>query len=131
MLGIAKRLHELLADKIGISEGFGGFVYAVIVCAVMIMVAVGINWILQAAFRWASGKSARLKKSRWHGYLVRRKVGHHLLLLIPGVLLYGLPYLFYETGDKMIRYLHRADIIYMLIVIIMILNAILFCFLDF
>ena len=38
MLGIAKRLHELLADKIGISEGFGGFVYAVIVCAVMIMV---------------------------------------------------------------------------------------------
>jgi len=130
MLGIAKRLHELLADKIGISEGFGGFVYAVIVCAVMIMVAVGINWILQAAFRWASGKSARLKKSRWHGYLVRRKVGHHLLLLIPGVLLYGLPYLFYETGDKMIRYLHRADIIYMLIVIIMILNAILFCFLD-
>ena len=65
MLGIAKRLHELLADKIGISEGFGGFVYAVIVCAVMIMVAVGINWILQAAFRWVSGKSARLKKSRW------------------------------------------------------------------
>ena len=131
MLGIAKRLHELLADKIGLSEGFGGFVYAVIVCAVMIMAAMGINWILQAAFRWASGKSARLKKSRWHGYLVRRKVGHHLLLLIPGVLLYGLPYLFYGTGDKMIRYLHRADIIYMLIVIIMILNAILFCFLDF
>ena len=131
MLGIAKRLHELLADKIGLSEGFGGFVYAVIVCAVMIMAAMGINWILQAAFRWASGKSARLKKSRWHGYLVRRKVGHHLLLLIPGVLLYGLPYFFYETGDKMIRYLHRADIIYMLIVGIMILNAILFCFLDF
>ena len=131
MLGIAKRLHELLADKIGISEGFGGFVYAVIVCAVMIMVAVGINWILQAAFRWISGKSARLKKSRWHGYLVRRKVGHHLLLLIPGVLLYGLPYLFYETGDKMIRYLHRADIIYMLTVVIMILNAVLYCFLDF
>ena len=131
MLGIAKRLHELLADKIGLSEGFGGFVYAVIVCAVMIMVAVGINWILQAAFRWIFGKSTKLKKSRWHGYLLKRKVGHHLLLLIPGMFLYGLPYFFYETDDKMIRYLHRADIIYMLIVGIMILNAILFCFLDF
>ena len=131
MLGIAKRLHELLADKIGLSEGFGGLVYAVIACTVMIMVAVGINWILQAAVRWALGKSTKLKKSRWHDYLVRRKAGHHLLLLIPGVILYGLPYIFYETGDKMIRYLHRADIIYMLIVIIMILNAVLFCFLDF
>ena len=131
MLGIAKKMHELLTDKTGLSEGFGGFVYGVVVCAVMILTAMGINWILQAAFRWASGKSTRLMKSRWHGYLVRRKVGHHLLLLVPGLILYGLPYIFYDKGDSMIRYLHRADIIYMLIVAIMILNAILYCFLDY
>ena len=47
------------------------------------------------------------------------------------MLLYVLPYLFYKTDDQMIRYLHRADIIFMLTVLIRILNAVLFCFLDF
>jgi small-conductance mechanosensitive channel len=131
MLGIAERLHELLTERIGLSEGFGGFVYGIIVCTAMILAAVGINWVLQAAFRWITGKSRKLKRSRWWGYLIKRKVGHHILLLIPGGILYGLPYLFYETEGGMIRYLHRADIIYMLTVVIMILNAVLYCFLDF
>lgn len=131
MLGIAERLHELLTESIGLSEGFGGFVYGMIVCTAMILAAVGINWALQAAFRWITGKSMKLKRSRWWGYLIKRKVGHHILLLIPGGILYGLPYLFYETDGGMIRYLHRADIIYMLTVVIMILNAVLYCFLDF
>ena len=131
MLEIAKRFNELIIDKMHLSEGFGGFVYGVIVIAVMIVAAVGLNWAVQGLFRWLSGKSLRLKRSRWHGYLVKRRLGHHVLLLLPGAVLYMLPYLFYEKGDDMIRYLHRADIIYMLIVAIRILNAVLFCFLDF
>ena len=131
MLEIAKRLEELLTERMGMSEGFGEFVYGVLVVAVMILAAVGLNWVVQFAFRWITNRSASLKRSRWHGYLVKRKAAHHLLLLIPGIILYGLPYLFYEKGGDMIRYLHRADIIYMLIVVIMILNAVLYCFLDF
>ena len=45
--------------------------------------------------------------------------------------MYVLPYLFYGKEEQMIRYLHRADIIYMIIVAIMILNAVLYCFLDY
>ena len=131
MLEIAKKFEILVTDRMGLSEEFGGFVYSVVVCAVMILAAIGINLILQAAFIWVSGKSTKFKKSRWHGYLVRRKIGHHILLLVPGLVLYGLPHLFYETEDPVLRYLHRADIIYMIIVMIMILNAVLYCFLDY
>ena len=131
MLEIAKKFEILVTDRMGLSDEFGGFVYSVVVCAVMILAAIGINLILQAAFIWISGKSTKLKKSRWHGYLVRRKIGHHILLLVPGLVLYGLPHLFYETEDPVLRYLHRADIIYMIIVMIMILNAVLYCFLDY
>ena len=131
MLGIATKLHDLFAEKAGLSEGFGTIIYGAIVCTAMLLAAIGINWAMQSLFRWITGKSGKLKKSRWQGYLIKRKVGHHILLLIPGAVLYVLPYIFYETGDMMIRYLHRADIIYMLIVVIMILNAVLFCFLDF
>ena len=131
MLEISRKFNDLLVEKMGLSDTLGAFLYGAIVVAAMIVAAVGLNWCVQRLFSWLAGKSGKLKKSRWHGYLVRRRLGHHILLLLPGAVLYVLPYLFYAVGDDMIRYLHRADIIYMLIVAIRILNAVLFCFLDF
>ena len=131
MLEIAKGFRELIIDRMHLSEEIGGLLYGAIIIAAMTFVAIGVNWVIQFAFRWITSHSSRLKRSKWHGYLVRRNVGHHLLLLVPGLILYPLPYLFYDRGEAMVRYLHRADIIYMLIVVIMILNAVLFCFLDF
>ena len=131
MLEIGKRLHELLVKKMALSDTFGELLYGAIVTAAIILLGIGINWLIQKSFTWIAGKSGKLKKSRWHGYIVKRRLAHHVLLLIPGLFVYGLPYFFYEDGEPMIRYLHRADIIYMLIVVIMILNAVLFCFLDY
>ena len=131
MLKIAERYSELLIDKVGLSETSGGIIYGASAVVLMIAVGVGINWGIQWLFAWIMEKREKNKRSRWHGYLVKRRLGHHLLLLIPGMLLYVLPYLFYKTDDQMVRYLHRADIIFMLTVLIRILNAVLFCFLDF
>lgn len=131
MLEIAKGVRELITDKMHLSEEFGDLIYGAFVVALIILVGVGLNWVIQLAFRWGTSHSGRLKRSRWYGYLVKRKVGHHVLMLVPGIIMYGLPHLFYENGDMMIRYLHRADIIYMLIVAIIIVNAVLNCFLDF
>ena len=131
MLEIGKRFHELLVKKMALSDTFGELLYGAIVTAAIILLGIGLNWLIQKTFTWISEKSGKLKKSRWHGYIEKRKLAHHILLLVPGLFVYGLPYFFYEDGDSMIRYLHRADIIYMLIVVIMILNAVLFCFLDY
>ena len=131
MLEIGKRLHELLVKKIALSDTLGELLYGAIVTAAIILLGIGLNWLIQKSFIWIAEKSGKLKKSRWHGYIVKRRLAHHVLLLIPGLFVYGLPYFFYEEGEPMIRYLHRADIIYMLIVVIMILNAVLFCFLDY
>ena len=102
------------------------------ICATAAIIIAGmiINWILQAAFRWASKHNVRILHSSWHPYLVKRRLGHNLLLLIPGLAVYVLPYIFFEKGDDMIRLLHRADIIYLLIVLIIIANSILLAFLD-
>ena len=121
----------MLVKKMALSDTFGELLYGAIVTAAIILLGIGLNWLIQKTFTWISEKSGKLKKSRWHGYIEIRKLAHHILLLVPGLFVYGLPYFFYEDGDSMIRYLHRADIIYMLIVVIMILNAVLFCFLDY
>ena len=120
----------MLAGRANLSAELGEFLYGACVVTLMIGIAIGINWGIQTIFRKITG-ARKLKKNKWHNLLARRKLGHHLLLIIPGAVLYPLPYLFYATGEPMIRYLHRADIIYMLVVVIMVLSAILYCFLDF
>lgn len=108
-----------------------GFLKTALVVTAMIFIAIGLNILIQSIFRWASKHSKRLIRSKWHTFLVKRKLGHHVLLLIPGIVLYILPYIAFKGRPDIIRILHRADIIYMLIVMIMIGNSILLAFLDF
>ena len=99
--------------------------------AAIIAAGILINWICQSIFRWFARHKIETGNSHWHSYLVKRHLGHHALLIIPGLVMYMLPYLFYEKGDSFIRLIHRANIVYLIIVMIMIANAILLAFLDF
>ena len=107
-----------------------GILSTIAIIVAMIFIGICLNWLIQSLFRLMSNHSPRLRKSRWHPFLVKRRMGHHILLLIPGLVLYFLPYLAFDKGTGIIRLLHRADIIYMLIVIIMIGNSLLLTFLD-
>lgn len=130
MSGIANWLDSLLTDKLHINPQIAGLLNTVILIAAMIFIAVGINWLVQGLFRWISGHNLRIRRTRWHPYLTKRKLGHRILLLVPGAVLYILPYVAFEKGDDIIRILHRADIIYMIIVVMMIGNAFMLAFLD-
>ncbi len=80
-----------------------------------------------------TNSEGRLKfmRSRWYNILIKRKMGYYLPLLALGILLYFLPEWIMNEGSPAIRILHKADIIYMLVIIIFILNALLLTFLDF
>lgn len=69
--------------------------------------------------------------SKWHKLISKRKVGRYLLLLIPGIICYFLPNFFLERGSEVIRLIHRLDIVYMLVILILMGNAVLLVFLDF
>lgn len=131
MTDIAQWLDRFLTDKLHIDPAFAGLANTAILIAAMILIAVAINWSIQIIFRWLSKHNIRLRRSKWHPFLVRHNTGHHLLLLIPGIVLYFLPYIAFAKGENIIRLLHRADIIYMIIVIMMICNSLLQAFLDF
>lgn len=131
MTDIVKWLDVLLVDKLHLNPGTAGFLNTAILITAMVLISILVNWTVQSLFRWISGHNVRLIPSRWRPFLIKRKLGHHILLLVPGVILYMLPYLAFERGAGIIRILHRIDIIYMLIVAIMIGNATLLSFLDF
>ncbi len=62
--------------------------------------------------------------------IFKRKIVRYLLLIALGIVMYILPYLFLEKGDPAIRILHRADVVYLLVVLILVLNSVLLAFLD-
>ena len=131
MIDIVKWLDALLIDKLHINPEIAEPANTALLIVAMLLIAIGTNWLIQSLFRWFTKRSKRLAKSKWHHFLVKRKLGHHLLLLLPGLILYILPYIAFGTNTELIRTLHRFDIAYMLIVVIMILNALMFGFLDF
>ena len=127
---ISHWLNELLVNRFDIKAEIAGGLSTLLLTAAMIAVGFFINWILQAALRWISKDNSRLARSKWHPFIVRRKLGHHILLVIPGIILYMLPYLLFDS-DKVIRILHRADLIFIIIVLMGVANALLLSFLDF
>ena len=131
MIDIVKWLDALLIDKLHINPEIAEPANTVLLIAAMLLIAIGTNWLIQSLFRWFTKRSKRLARSKWYNFLVKRKLGHHLLLLLPGLILYVLPYIAFGSNSELIRTLHRFDIAYMLIVVIMILNALMFGFLDF
>ena len=130
MTDIVKWLNALLVDKLHMNPHIAGLLNTAILITAMILIGIGINWMAQSLFRWISNHNIKLIPSRWRPFLVKRKLGHHILLLIPGIILYMLPYIAFERGTDIIRILHRIDIIYILIVVMMIGNSILLAFLD-
>ena len=131
MTNIANWSEQFLTDRLQISADIAGFISTSVLILLMILIGIGINWLIQSIFRSVTTHSARLRRSKWHPFLVKRRIGHHLLLLVPGLILYFLPYIAFEEDAGIIRLLHRADIIYMLIVMILVGNAMLLAFLDF
>ncbi len=131
MTNLVKWLNSLLVNRLHVNPDIAGFLNTALLIAAMIFIAFGINWLIQSLFRWLSRHNIKLIRSKWRPFLAKRKLGHHILLLIPGLLLYILPYFAFEKGTGLIRILHRIDLIYLLTVMIMIANSILLAFLDF
>jgi small-conductance mechanosensitive channel len=130
MKDIIKWAESILTGRMGLGDDMTAFIIDIAATAVVILIGTGTNWICQSIFRWVSKHNLKLIASKWHPYLAKRKLGNRIILLIPGLVMYMLPYIIFEKGDNMIRILHRGDIVFILIVFIMIANSILLAFLD-
>lgn len=114
-----------------VDPDIAGILSTLLLVGAMIAIGVGINWLLQYILSWFTKRSKKLKHSKWNSIIVQRRLGHHILLLIPGIILYLLPYMIFERDSRTILFLHKADIIFIIIVSMRICNALMLGFLDF
>ena len=130
MTTIVEWLNGIMTGRFNMKPDLADTIDGIIALIVIVLIAVGINWIFQSIYRWMSKHNIRLIHSKWHPYLSGRRLGHRLLLLIPAVAFYFLVNLAFGDSGKTVRLLHRVDIAYMILVFIMICSALLLTILD-
>lgn len=96
----------------------------------VIALAVGIYFLCRGILFLLSRKGSKLSKSQWHEYLTKRNLARKCLLAIPGIVLYFLLYGVFERGSAVLIWFHKADLIYLICVFLIIANSILLTFLD-
>ena len=101
-----------------------------IAVVMLLALCIGINWLLQSIFRWAAEHGQKTRKWKWTTFLIHRRLGRNILLLLPGIIFYILIPLCLEEDSSAIRQLRRMDVIYLTVIAIMICNSLLLTFLD-
>ena len=130
MIDVVKWMNDFLVGKMGLHERVADFLDDIILVVGLTFIGFGINWIFQTIFRLLSKHDMRFLKSRWRHFLSSHKTGTRILLLIPGIVIYLLIDYVFAGNEVKIRFLHRIDVLYLIVVAVMITKAVLLSFLD-
>lgn len=101
-----------------------------IVAALIILLAVGLNYFFQAVVAGGIKRYIRRFPRRWNTLLVERKVIHHLLHVVPGVLIYALLPVAFVRGKGLLDFSQRMCAIYIIVALLLTLNSVLLVMLD-
>ena len=122
-------MNEVLVSW-GFSPKYANMFDEMIVAALIILLAIGLNYFFQAIVVGGVKRHARLFPRLWNTLLVKRKVVHHLLHVVPGVLIYLLLPLAFVKGKGILDFSQRVCAVYIIVAVLLTLNAILLVLLD-
>ena len=123
-------LNGLMTGHMGMDIKMAEVLDEGIAVVMLLALCIGINWLLQSIFRWAAEHGQKTRKWKWTTFLIHRRLGRNILLLLPGIIFYILIPLCLEEDSSAIRQLRRMDVIYLTVIAIMICNSLLLTFLD-
>ena len=123
-------LNGLMTGHMGMDMKIAEVLDEGIAVVMLLALCIGINWLLQSIFRWTAEHGQKTRKWKWTTFLIHRRLGRNILLLLPGIIFYILIPLCLEEDSSAIRQLRRMDVIYLTVIAIMICNSLLLTFLD-
>lgn len=102
----------------------------IIIAIMLIMLATGIDYLCQAIFVGSIKKMARHTHFQWDTLFVKRKVVHHLVHTIPGILVYALLPLAFIRGKSLLLFSQRVCAAYIVFAVLLAINGLILVFLD-
>ena len=101
-----------------------------IIAALLVILAVGLDYLCQAIFVGSMKKLAQHTHYQWDSLLLKRKVVHHLVHTIPGILVYALLPLAFIRGKGLLLLSQKICAVYIVFALLLAINGFILVFLD-
>ena len=101
-----------------------------IIAALLVILAIGLDYLCQAIFVGSMKKLAQHTHYQWDSLLLKRKVVHHLVHTIPGILVYALLPLAFIRGKGLLLLSQKICAVYIVFVLLLAINGFILVFLD-
>lgn len=101
-----------------------------IIAALLVILAIGLDYLCQAIFVGSMKKLAQHTHYQWDSLLLKRKVVHHLVHTIPGILVYALLPLAFIRGKGLLLLSQKICAVYIVFALLLTINGFILVFLD-
>lgn len=102
-----------------------------IIAVLMVCIAIGLDYLCQAIFVGGMRQYTKRRPHVWNTLLMKRKVFHNLIHMIPGFLVYALLPIAFIRGKDLLMISQRMCVLYIIFSLLMAINGMLLMIMDF
>lgn len=128
-MSLGSWMNEILIDW-GIDPKLANMFDETIIAVLMIGVSIGLDYLCQAIFVEGMRRYTKRAPHQWNTLLMKRKVVHHLIHVLPGILVYFLLPLAFVRGKEILEFSQKICAVYIIAAILFTINGLLLVMLD-
>lgn len=129
MVSLGSWMNEILIDW-GVDPKLANMFDETIIAVLMIGVSIGLDYLCQAIFVGGMKHYTKRAPHQWNTLLMKRRVVHHLIYILPGVLVYFLLPLAFVRGKEILDFSQKICAVYIIAAILFTINGLLLVMLD-
>ena len=129
MVSLGSWMNEILIDW-GVDPKLANMFDETIIAVLMIGVSIGLDYLCQAIFVGGMKHYTNRAPHQWNTLLMKRRVVHHLIHILPGVLVYFLLPLAFVRGKEILDFSQKICAVYIIAAILFTINGLLLVLLD-
>lgn len=129
MVSLGSWMNEILIDW-GVDPKLANMFDETIIAVLMIGVSIGLDYLCQAIFVGGMKHYTKRAPHQWNTLLMKRRVVHHLIHILPGILVYFLLPLAFVRGKEILYFSQKICAVYIIAAILFTINGLLLVMLD-
>lgn len=129
MVSLGSWMNEILIDW-GVDPKLANMFDETVIAVLMIGVSIGLDYLCQAIFVGGMKHYTKRAPHQWNTLLMKRRVVHHLIHILPGVLVYFLLPLAFVRGKEILDFSQKICAVYIIAAILFTINGLLLVMLD-
>ena len=107
----------------GIDPKFADMFDETIIALLMVGLSIGLDYLCQAIFVGGMKHYTRRSPHQWNTLLMRRRVIHHLIHILPGILIYYLLPMAFVRGKEMLEFSQKVCAVYIIVAVLLTING--------